>query len=103
MGQLVGIEKHGKWRDAPLSQTEMSPAEGVEPPEVASVIMIFLEVVLFRVARRALSISSDSAYGRGERPCITLPASIYLLHYVFLPTTYKLSQREIERASALLS
>ncbi len=55
--------------DTPLSQTDISPAEGVEPPKVANVITIFLDALLLRVALSALSMSSETAYGRGERPC----------------------------------
>jgi len=54
----------------PLSQTVMSPARGAPaPPALASVISIRRAPWLPLVARSALSTSSASAYGNGERPC----------------------------------
>ena len=60
---------YGGIAGSPLSHTEMRPVLGLAPPLSASVITIWRPCVLCCVALRALSMSSEMAYGSGERPC----------------------------------
>ncbi len=61
----------GAAASSPLSHTEMRPVCGLAPPLSASVITIWRHSVLCCVALRALSMSSEMAYGSGDRPCAT--------------------------------
>ena len=63
------------WRASPLSQTAMRPDWGLEPPLRARVMTTWREAWFDFVAIKALSMSSDSAYGSTDRPCAALSAS----------------------------